>query len=297
MSVYFVTGRLGAGKTLCAVDKIREYLSAGRRVATNLDLNLEHLMPADSRATVVRIPDRPRVEDLNGLGQGCEEGGHSEERFGLLVLDECLTWLNSRSWNDKGRLQVLDWFLHARKLRWDIIFLLQNIEAVDGQLRDSLCEHFVQCRRLDKLKLFKVIQLPRIHHATVYYGTNASNGVYVDRWVYRGSDLFEAYDTEQRFKDGVEFLPQGPTDMRASYTHLSAWHLKGRYLEQPKVSDPVTIASAFKLLVFPLVVLWMLIHPRSCKLVAFKPGTFDLRSDRRKLLDAALDHSTYPPLS
>ncbi|EBN6690252.1 zonular occludens toxin, partial [Salmonella enterica] len=34
MPVYFVTGKLGSGKTLVAVGKIRDYLVAGRRVAT-----------------------------------------------------------------------------------------------------------------------------------------------------------------------------------------------------------------------------------------------------------------------
>ncbi|MFK4136821.1 zonular occludens toxin domain-containing protein, partial [Pseudomonas luteola] len=37
MAVYFVTGKLGSGKSLVAVGKIRDYMIAGRRVATNLD--------------------------------------------------------------------------------------------------------------------------------------------------------------------------------------------------------------------------------------------------------------------
>ncbi|EEZ3328896.1 hypothetical protein D1O90_005074, partial [Escherichia coli] len=255
MSVYFVTGRLGGGKTLAAVDKIREYLTAGRRVATNLDLNLEHLMPSGSRAVVTRVPDKPRIEDLIALGKGCDDGKHTESKFGLLVLDECLTWLNSRTWNDKSRLAVLDWFLHARKMRWDIIFIMQNVDACDAQLRDSLCEHFVQCRRLDRLRLFKVIKLPRIHHANVYYGTNSTTGMYVERWVYRGTDLFEAYDTEQVFHDGVEFLASGATDMRASYTQLSAWHLKGRY-EKPDEVQRRSFPLTWKLVLLPLLMMW-----------------------------------------
>jgi len=44
MAVYFLTGKLGSGKTLCAVGKIRDYLEEGRAVATNLDLNLDELL-------------------------------------------------------------------------------------------------------------------------------------------------------------------------------------------------------------------------------------------------------------
>ncbi|MNO60493.1 Zonular occludens toxin (Zot) [compost metagenome] len=261
-------------------------------------------MPSDSKATVTRIPDKPRIEDLVALGKGCEDGGHAESRFGLLVLDECLTWLNSRTWNDKSRLPVLDWFLHARKNRWDIIFLLQNVDACDAQLRDSLCEHFVQCRRLDKLRLFKVIKLPRIHHANVYYGTNSTTGMYVERWVYRGTDLFDAYDTEQTFRDGMEFLPVGTVDMRASYTHLSAWHLKGRYQQPEQPREPMTAKRAALLLLWPLVAGWSLLDPSGFRRIGCRRAHLEhqsqllqeRRASRAEHLRQALDPHAYPSL-
>lgn len=42
MAVYFVTGKLGSGKTLFTIDIIQQALGQGRRVASNLDLNLEN---------------------------------------------------------------------------------------------------------------------------------------------------------------------------------------------------------------------------------------------------------------
>ena len=44
MAVYVVTGKLGAGKTLVAVGKIKDKLNQGCKVATNLDLNLDKLI-------------------------------------------------------------------------------------------------------------------------------------------------------------------------------------------------------------------------------------------------------------
>src|SRR5690606_41824258 len=52
--------------------------------------------------------------------------------------------------SDKGRTAVIDWCLHARKLGWDIIFIVQNISIVDKQARLALGEHLVICRRLDR---------------------------------------------------------------------------------------------------------------------------------------------------
>nr|WP_240297107.1 zonular occludens toxin domain-containing protein [Escherichia coli] len=54
---------------------------------------------------------------------------------------------------DKDRQPVIDWFLHARKLGWDIIFLIQDISIMDKQARLALAEHVVYCRRSDKLNI------------------------------------------------------------------------------------------------------------------------------------------------
>lgn len=70
MAVYIVQGKLGTGKTKYCVGKLREALAQGRRAATNLDLSIEHLMPAQNRATVVRVPDKPTAHDLAVMGHG-----------------------------------------------------------------------------------------------------------------------------------------------------------------------------------------------------------------------------------
>ncbi|AOE85598.1 zonular occludens toxin domain-containing protein [Pseudomonas sp. TCU-HL1] len=68
MAVYFVTGKLGSGKSLVAVGKIRDYLSDGRRVATNLDLWVDEMFTYHDKSAV-RLPDKPRAEDMMALGR------------------------------------------------------------------------------------------------------------------------------------------------------------------------------------------------------------------------------------
>ena len=100
MSVYIVTGKLGNGKTLVAVGKIVEYLRAGKRVATNLDIYPETFLNKWSKnCDLTRLPDKPRVEDLDALGTGDNllPDEYSEKGFGLIVLDELATWFNSRT--------------------------------------------------------------------------------------------------------------------------------------------------------------------------------------------------------
>lgn len=227
MAVYIVTGKLGNGKTLVTVGRIRDALREGRRVATNLDINLKNMFHADAKnIDFLRIPDKPTLPDLQAIGKGYS-GKYNEKMFGCLVLDECGTWFNSRNWQDKDRKAVNDWFLHARKLLWDVYIIIQDISILDSQARDAIGELLVECRRLDNLRIpfisapLKILtginlKLPRIHRAKVTYG----DGLISDVWVYRGNDLFHCYQTDQMF---LQNYPHG------TYSMLTPWHIHGRY--------------------------------------------------------------------
>ncbi|GHD52511.1 Zonular occludens toxin (Zot) [Marinobacter persicus] len=229
MAVYFVTGKLGSGKTLAAVGKIKDKLIEGRPVATNLDLRLNKLVGPKAKKTVVyRLPDKPTVHDMKAIGSGNET--YEEEKNGLIVLDECGTWFNSRDWQDKDRRPLIDWLLHARKLGWDIIFIIQDVSMIDKQARKSVGEHVVYCRRLDRLKVPFIDSLYRFvfskdmpkakaHLGIVKYG-DLPNSLTVDRWWYMARDLYPAYDTKQAFTDDY---PHG------IYQVLPPWYTHGRY--------------------------------------------------------------------
>lgn len=228
MSVYIVTGKLGNGKTLVTVGRIKEALLAGKRVATNLDLNLPNLVGRKAKAVdVIRIPDKPTIDDLTALGKGYD-GKYDESKFGALVLDECGSWFNSRNWQDKARGAVNEWFLHSRKLGWDVYIIIQDISLLDSQAREAIAELIVYCRRLDKLRvpfigrLVKLLTginptMPRMHRAKVVY---ANDDLISDVWWYRGNDLFDAYHTDQVF---MKDYPH------KTFCLLSPWHTHGRY--------------------------------------------------------------------
>lgn len=201
MAVFIVTGKLGAGKSLYSAWRIYRYLTVGRKVACNFDLNIEKRKDLPN-AEVWRLPSVPRIEDLKALGRG----GPSEEKAGLLCLDECGMFLNSRNWADKERQEVINWMLHSRKLGWDIILIVQSVSAIDKQIREMIGEHLVSLSRLDRLKIpILGIGLPRIHMAAIRYGLNTQNPP-IERQMFRGSkELFDLYDTGHIFE--VETKP------------------------------------------------------------------------------------------
>ncbi len=234
MAIYLISGKLGSGKTLSSVGIIRDALLSGRKVATNLDLHLDKLLPLSRGRpggrllSAVRIPDKPTVGDLELLGSGNDS--MDETNNGVIVLDELASWLNSRTFNDKSRAPVLDWLIHSRKFGWDVYFICQNIEQIDKLVRTSLVEYLVTCRRLDRIKIpfvGKLIHslsagylsgnLPKIHVAVVRYGTEQHAPI-ADRWIYQARDLYPVYNTRQVFTDSYS---------HGAYSYLTPWHLEG----------------------------------------------------------------------
>lgn len=235
MAVYFITGKLGAGKTLATVGRIREYLNGNRMVATNLDLSLEKLVnPWAKNTKVIRVPDKPTVDDLENLPTPYT-GDYDEAKMGGIFLDECGTWFNTRDYRDKTRQPLINKLLHIRKAGWDVFFIIQHLDMIDKQVREALGEHVVYCQRADRLglplitplaKLFGMnIRPPKIHLGIVKYGTGAFAPV-VDRWVYNGSDLYDAYDTRQVF---------GANDC-GIYSMLPPYSVFGRYKSRTEVT-------------------------------------------------------------
>lgn len=236
MSIFIVTGKLGGGKTLAAVSKINDALGEGRRVATNLDLTLSQFPSCNHKtksARVIRVPDRPSVADIQSIGFGMEgvrnladaRRLYDEKRFGILVLDECGTWLNSRDWQADGRRELINFLLHIRKHLWDVYLIIQDISMLDKQARKALAEHCVYCRRMDrmniplmgtlsKMLLGKSLKFPKWHVGHVKYGDQPQS-LTVDKWWYKGRELYTAYDTTQVFADDY---PHG------CYSMLPPWY-------------------------------------------------------------------------
>ncbi|MEY0665569.1 zonular occludens toxin domain-containing protein [Providencia rettgeri] len=210
MAVYFLTGKLDLEEKLLAVYKIREYLIKGRKVATNLNISLTGIVGIGAKKiNLVRVPDKPTAFDLDAIGRG--NTSYNEDLNGLLILDECGEWFNSRSWSDKSRRDLIDSIFLLRQLGWDVIFLVKNLHTLDKSFRLMFAEYVVYCRRVDRLKISYIhwilqvitlgqFRLPKIHLAIVKYG-DSPTALIVDKWIYRVSSLHSTYDTKQQFSD------------------------------------------------------------------------------------------------
>lgn len=243
MTDYAFVGKKGTGKSKHAIIKARDrYLRNGRKVASNLDIDLKALFGVQSKFTYIRIPDKPSEFDLLACGHGNPDS-YEEDNNGAMILDELGTWFNARTFNDKNRAGALDYLAHARKHGWDCIYIMQDIAQVDKQLRESFIEQTVRHTRFDKVRIPFIGQLlsllftekagyfPRFHLAVSRMGTNPTD-IVSDRFAFRGLDVHKAYDTRQVFR--LDY-PHG------THSVLSPWHVEGRFL----VPDSPSIFQRF----------------------------------------------------
>lgn len=246
MAVYIITAPLGGGKSLYAVSLIQKKIVQGCIVATNLNLKL-HNFPQVGRMArkpkVLRMPDKPTVADFESIGVGTTS--YDESKNGIIVLDECGTWFNARTWNDKSRANVIDWLLHSRKKGWDVYFIIQNVKLLDKQALMGLGEHVVFCKRMDRITipfigflfnqfLGSKLNLPKLHLAITKYGTSG-NSLIVDRHWYLGRSLYLAYDTKQEFSDDYKDSTYGLLPPYITHGQFSVKHDRAFYMRLTKI--------------------------------------------------------------
>ena len=260
MAGWLIQGVRGEGKSLCAVYLARKYLTEGRVVATNLDLFMDELVDQENTTISYRLPDKPRIEDFELIGSAYDPKYKGEDKNGLLILDELGTWLNSRSWKDKGRGDVLNWLFLSRKLHWDIVLLAQDHEMIDKQAKSTLCDYLVQASRTDREKVpyfskfyeffgFNSYRsLKHVYH--VFYGFHIQGNKPQDVWEFDGKSLYDGYDTNQFFTDGEEvFEINGKaviSDQRATFTNLPASYLSGFHQMAQYLSPLESLQKIYK---------------------------------------------------
>ncbi len=195
MSVSFVFGKPGGGKSLYAFHKIIGELTRGNRpVITNLPVRPDALnewlqregysVDLHSRLKIIDTDELPQWWRFRGRGadgewvelphaieyaknetppKGAPQRDSTDFRTSpgpvFYVLDEIHTCFNARSWMNTGLAAI--WYLSQhRKLGDDVIMISQTPGQVDKQLR-SMSQDWVQLTNLCKMKMGYLFTLPQ----------------------------------------------------------------------------------------------------------------------------------------
>ena len=183
MSIHFISGKPGGGKSLFALRMVvRELVDTQRNVVTNLpivwgELNayLQAKYPDKSidlfaRLRLLKEDEVPSFFRCRGSkpgagypdlmlsdapGGGTDYAPAFDHPACLYVIDELHMYFNSRAWRETGK-EVLSYLSQHRKLGDDVICVTQSIGNVDKQFR-SVAQDFTYLRnhRKEKLGIFR----------------------------------------------------------------------------------------------------------------------------------------------
>ncbi|HFW4799210.1 TPA: zonular occludens toxin domain-containing protein [Salmonella enterica subsp. diarizonae serovar 60-67:z35:-] len=211
MAVYFVTGKIRAGKGLFCSYIAMQYYRAGLRVAANYLMDTEKLGPNCGNPVTV-LPGIPSPAHLHALGRGCPEG--EMERFGLLILDEGGTWLNKP---EKGlQADYLDWFIHSGKMGWDVYIQVQDKVLINKDIFNATGEHLVIVERKDRIRFPVISDVLEMIAPDKYGVTGTSKGILphlVSARIYVGNTSYKAKPNERIFFIGSKFYGIHPSNL------------------------------------------------------------------------------------
>lgn len=144
--IYYVTGPLGAGKSLYAVRKIAKALMEGKAVVTNVELRPDWAEVLAGHNPYARFNKNTRANyalelrtrfhyehDLEKLTK-VKIRGRGENRA-LLVLDEVHNDLNNRDFKEAKNNEFLRWLTLTRKYGYEVFLISQHKDNTDAAAR------------------------------------------------------------------------------------------------------------------------------------------------------------------
>ena len=163
--IYFYSGRPGSGKSLHCAKMIDTYHRKGKNVICNFEVNenfwkhrhcKKNKLLGDYGKIAQLTNEELTIDYLMDFANKYHKRnarGQIIEKQTLLIIDECQTMFNSRSWNQKGRSQWVIFFTQHRKFGYTVILVSQHKDLIDKQIR-HIFQHDYEHRNVKNFKLF-----------------------------------------------------------------------------------------------------------------------------------------------
>lgn len=157
--IYFFSGTPGSGKSLHCAKMIDSWYKRGKNIVANFEIN-EHFWDNKKLKKKGKIECLDNTELsvdflLNFADKYHERDlqGRIKEKQTILIIDECQTMFNSRSWNARDRPRWVIFFTQHRKFGFEAVLISQAVELVDRQIRNLFEFNYVH----RNIKNFKFI--------------------------------------------------------------------------------------------------------------------------------------------
>lgn len=135
--VWGITGNLGGGKSLTAVNLAVTSMQRGFFVASNILLNMDNVCAdyGDWMRDLYCHFDFDDNFDASKLPTGSPRGTKGGKRV-LVIMDECAEWLDQyTSMNDPKIKRFFSWLRHSSKRSQDVVLIVQRLDYLNKNLR------------------------------------------------------------------------------------------------------------------------------------------------------------------
>ena len=120
-----------------------------------------------------------------------------KENQTLVVIDECQLLFNPRNWQDKYRINWINFFTQHRKWGYNFILISQFDRLVDRQIR-ALFEYEVKHRKVNNFKGAKLLPVNTFVAVEYWYGVKEKIGSEVFTFKKKYGSM---YDTFKNFEE------------------------------------------------------------------------------------------------
>jgi len=165
MSIYILSGKPGAGKTLAAIDMMYRLKAQGRRVIANF-------------------------HTLGGLSEFMLWDEMQKQSNCVIFIDEAHFWFPSRAWKDTGSVELARFQQH-RKSGQDLVCVTQFPKQLDIGIR-SLAVEIMEVTRCGNLAWLR-----KYDASTFNFETGDRSKHYGSRFIWLSDRLKKAYFTEE----------------------------------------------------------------------------------------------------
>lgn len=195
--IYFYSGTPGSGKSLhVAKDIYYKLFIKKQNVIANFDINRKIYNKKKKKGKFIYVENSQLTPNFfyeyakkyHVLGKEAQT---------LVVLDECQMLFNPRCWNDKYRIEWVNFFTQHRKYGFNFILISQFDRLVDRQIR-SLFEYEIKHRKVNNFKLARFFPISTFCAVEYWYGVKERVG---SEFFFYNKKYGSLYDTFKKFEE------------------------------------------------------------------------------------------------
>lgn len=169
--IYFYSGTPGSGKSLhVARDIWFKLFIKKQNVIANFPINSDLYNSKSKKGNFLYVDTFEMTPDFF-VNYAKENHVFGKESQTLVIIDECQIIYNPRSWNDKNRINWINFYTQHRKFGYNFILISQFDRLIDRQIR-SLFEYEIKHRKVNNFKIARLLPISLFCAVNYWYGVN-----------------------------------------------------------------------------------------------------------------------------